>query len=174
VQAPRKVERAAAILRLISLLISTKPTTEQVKNMNYQKLSRIAALATIVALPAGLALNVTVASAGVTRAFNNAIPNIPGKSVIAVVVDYEPGGKTPPHHHAKSAFVTGYVLSGAIRSQVDDGPVQVFKAGESFSEKPGAHHGVSENASTTEPAKLLAIFVVDTADTELTTVEKPQ
>jgi mannose-6-phosphate isomerase-like protein (cupin superfamily) len=83
----------------------------------------------------------------------------------------ERSGKTPPHRHARSAFVTAYVLSGEIRSQVDDGKVQVFKAGESFSEPPGALHRISENASTTEPAKLLAIFVVDSNDTELTTIE---
>jgi len=109
--------------------------------------------------------------ATVSPAFREAIPNIPGKSIIAAVVTYPPGGKTPPHHHARSAFVTGYVLSGEIRSQVDDGKVQVLKAGESFSEPPGALHRISENASATEPAKLLAIFVVDTSDTELTTIE---
>jgi quercetin dioxygenase-like cupin family protein len=107
----------------------------------------------------------------VSPAFREAIPNIPGKSIVAAVVTYPPGGKTPPHHHARSAFVTGYVLSGEIRSQVDDGKVQVFKAGESFSEPPGALHRISENASATEPAKLLAIFIVDTNDTELTTIE---
>jgi quercetin dioxygenase-like cupin family protein len=110
---------------------------------------------------------------GVTTAFHEAIPNIPGKSLIGVVVDYAPGGKTPPHHHARSAFITGYVLSGAIRSQVDGGKPQVFHAGESFFENPGAHHRISENASATEPARLLAIFVVDTSDTELTTIDKP-
>jgi quercetin dioxygenase-like cupin family protein len=64
------------------------------------------------------------------------------------------------------------VLSGAIRSQVDDGPVTVYKAGEHFTETPGAHHRVSENASDTEPAKLLAIFVVDSADNPLTVPDK--
>jgi quercetin dioxygenase-like cupin family protein len=107
----------------------------------------------------------------IAPAFHEAIPNIPGKSLIAIVVSYPPGGKSPPHHHARSAFVTGYVLSGAIRSQVDGGKAQVFNAGESWSEKPGAHHDISENASNTEPAKLLAIFVVDSNDTDLTTVE---
>lgn len=108
----------------------------------------------------------------VAPAFANPIANVPGKSLIAAVVTYPPGGKTPSHAHAKSAFVTGYVLSGAIRSQVDGGPIQVFKAGESWSEQPGARHVVSENASATEPAKLLAIFVVDTGETELTTIDK--
>jgi quercetin dioxygenase-like cupin family protein len=108
----------------------------------------------------------------VTPAFNEAIANIPGKSLIAAAVEYPPGGKSPPHHHAKSAFITGYVLAGAIRSQVDDGPVTVYKAGEHFTETPGAHHRVSENASDTEPAKLLAIFVVDSADNPLTVPDK--
>jgi quercetin dioxygenase-like cupin family protein len=126
-------------------------------------------LAAMTAIPgAGLAQS---PPGTVSPAFREAIPNIPGKSLIAAVVTYPPGGKTPPHHHARSAFVTGYVLSGEIRSQVDDGKVQVFKAGESFSEPPGALHRISENASTTEPAKLLAIFVVDSNDTELTTIE---
>ena len=60
------------------------------------------------------------------------------------------------------------MLEGAIRSQVNDGPVTVYKAGESFSEMPGDRHVVSANASETQPAKLLAVFVVDTNGTELT------
>jgi len=52
---------------------------------------------------------------------------------------------------------------------INDGPVTTYRAGESFSEFPGDRHGVSENASATEPAKLLAVFVVDTSETELTT-----
>jgi quercetin dioxygenase-like cupin family protein len=105
-------------------------------------------------------------------AFQEAIPNIPGKSIIAAVVTYPPGGKTPPHRHARSAFIVGYVLSGSIRSQVDGGEAKVFHAGESFSEAPGANHTISENASATEAAKLLAIFVVDTNDKELTTIDQ--
>jgi quercetin dioxygenase-like cupin family protein len=52
---------------------------------------------------------------------------------------------------------------------VDDGPVKVYHAGESFTEKPGAHHRISENASETEPAKMLAIFVLDTGAAPLST-----
>jgi quercetin dioxygenase-like cupin family protein len=61
------------------------------------------------------------------------------------------------------------VPEGAISSQVNDGPVTTFKAGESFSEMPGDRHAVSANASKTKPAKLLAVFVVDTNETKLTT-----
>jgi quercetin dioxygenase-like cupin family protein len=102
-------------------------------------------------------------------AFNEAIPNIPGKTLTGVVVNYAPGQKSRPHHHAPSAFIMAYVLSGAVRSQVDDGPVTVYHAGESWYEKPGAHHVVSENASDTEPATLLAIFVLDSSEKTLTT-----
>lgn len=104
----------------------------------------------------------------VTPAFQQAIPNIPGKSLVAVVVDYPPAGASPAHVHAKSAFIYGYVVSGAIESQVNDGPKQILSAGESFYEPPGARHPVSRNASKTRPAKLLAVFVVDTGETALT------
>jgi quercetin dioxygenase-like cupin family protein len=62
-----------------------------------------------------------------------------------------------------------YVISGAIRSQVEGEPVRVYHAGETWSEAPGAHHVVSENASATQPAELLAVFLVDTGDGPLTT-----
>jgi len=104
--------------------------------------------------------------------FSHAIPNIPGKSVVAVEVDYAPGGASKPHVHAKSAFIYAYVVSGSIASKVNDGPERVYKAGESFYEEPGSRHPVSRNASKTRPAKLLAVFVVDTDDTNLTTYEQ--
>ena len=105
----------------------------------------------------------------VTPHFSQTIPNIAGKSLIALVVDYTPGGASPSHIHAKSAFIFGYVLSGEIESQVNDGPRRVHRAGESFYEPPGSRHPVSRNASKTKPAKLLAVFVVDTDEKELTT-----
>ena len=108
----------------------------------------------------------------VTPTFQQPITNIPGKSLIAVVVDYAPGAASPPHVHAKSAFIFGYVLSGAIESQVNDESRRIYHAGESFYEAPGAHHVISRNASKTEPAKLLAVFVVDTDDHALTTPDK--
>ncbi|MBT2321878.1 cupin domain-containing protein [Variovorax paradoxus] len=110
----------------------------------------------------------------VTPNFSQPITNIPGKSLIAVLVDYPPGAASLPHVHAKSAFIYGYVISGAIQSQVNDGPRRVYRAGESFHEPPGASHPVSRNASEHEPAKLLAVFVVDTGDKALTTPVKNQ
>src|SRR6266567_7294743 len=88
------------------------------------------------------------------------LPNVPGKSLTAVVVNYAPGGKSGRHHHAGSVFA--YVLSGAIRSENSaTGPGKVYQAGESFFEPPGSEHLVSENASETAPASLLAVFIAD-------------
>ena len=108
-------------------------------------------------------------SSKVTLVYEHALPNVPGKSIKGVLVEYGPGGSSSAHMHAKSAFIYATVLEGAIRSSVNDGPVVTYRAGESFSEMPGDRHAVSENASKTAPAKLLAVFVVDTNEKELTT-----
>jgi quercetin dioxygenase-like cupin family protein len=107
-------------------------------------------------------------NAKVTLVYHHELPNVPGKSVKGVLVEYGPGGYSPGHTHAPSAFIYATVLEGEIRSQINDGPVQTFQAGQSFTELPGDRHLVSANASMTEPAKLLAVFVVDTEQTELT------
>ena len=107
------------------------------------------------------------AGSKVTVVFDDALPNVPGKSMKGVLVEYEPGGSSSAHTHPDSAFIYATVLEGAIRSQVNDGPVTTYRAGESFAELPGDHHSVSANASDSEPAKLLAVFVVDTSETNL-------
>jgi quercetin dioxygenase-like cupin family protein len=121
------------------------------------------------------ALSFTAASAGdrpagkVTVVFDHALPNVPGKSMRGVLVEYGPGGGSPAHTHPKSAFIYATVLEGAIRSSVNGSPEKVYHAGENFYEDPGSRHQVSANASDTEPARLLAVFVLDTEETELTT-----
>jgi quercetin dioxygenase-like cupin family protein len=98
------------------------------------------------------------------------LPNVPGKSLTAILVSYPPGGKSARHHHAGSVYV--HVLSGAVRSENSaTGPAKVYTAGESFFEPPGSEHLISENASTTEPASLLAVFVADDG-AQLTTFDK--
>jgi quercetin dioxygenase-like cupin family protein len=98
------------------------------------------------------------------------LPNVPGKSLTAVVVNYAPGAKSLSHHHAGSVFV--YVLSGEIRSENSaTGPAKIYKTGDTFFEPAGSAHLVSENASATEPASLLAVFVADDG-AKLTTFEK--
>jgi len=108
----------------------------------------------------------------VTLVYEHALPNVPGKSIKGVLVEYGPGGTSSAHTHPKSAFIYATVLEGAIRSSVNDGPVVTYRTGQSFSEMPGDRHSVSANASQTAPAKLLAVFVVDTDEKELTTPSK--
>ena len=103
----------------------------------------------------------------VTVAADEPIPNLPGKRLVSHIVDYPPGASSAAHRHARSAFIYAYVLSGEIRSQVDGEPARVYRAGEAWFESPGAHHRVSANASDTEPARLLAVLIVDAADEQL-------
>lgn len=87
------------------------------------------------------------------------LPNVPGKSIRTVVVDFPPGAYSPRHRHPGS--VTAYVLKGTVRSQLAGGPVGTYTVGQTWFEPPGAVHLFAENASSTEPAEVLAIFVVD-------------
>lgn len=107
-------------------------------------------------------------SESVKPIFERPIPNLPDRKMIAVVVTYPPGARSRPHHHAGSAFIYAYVLSGAIRSAVGAEHERVYRPGESFYEEPGAHHLISENASDTEPASMLAVFIVKADDGPLT------
>jgi quercetin dioxygenase-like cupin family protein len=131
----------------------------------------VAAFSTVSNPKAVSAAEPATPSEGITQAFQHAIANVPGKTLTAVIVDYAPGVKSAPHRHG-SAFVVAYVLSGAIRSKVNNDEEHIFHAGESWTEMPGDHHVVSANASNTEPAKLLAIFVANTGDHELVIWDK--
>lgn len=101
---------------------------------------------------------------------SHAIPDMPGKRVTVVRVTYGPGGFTPPHRHGGT--VTAYITKGQIKSKLNDGPVEIFNVGESFFEPPGTIHYVSANASATEFAELIAVFVADEG-AQLTTLLEP-
>lgn len=87
------------------------------------------------------------------------LPNVPGKSVTTAIVDFPPGAYSPRHRHPGS--VMAYVLKGRLRSQLAGEPVGTYGVGQTWFEPPGAIHLFAENASATEPAELLAIFVAD-------------
>ena len=96
----------------------------------------------------------------VRKLFAGKLANVPGNTLTAEVVEYPTGGKSSVHHHVGSVFA--YVLTGSIRSQNSaTGPARIYKAGESFFEPPGSDHLVSENASASEPASLLAVHVAE-------------
>lgn len=117
----------------------------------------------LILIAAALALATPAAAQTVKPQLSAALPNAPGKRMTVVTVNYAPGEKSGPHHHAGSAFLYARVLSGQIRSQVEgqDAAAKVYGVGEGWTEGPNAHHLVSENASATEPASLLVVFVAD-------------
>jgi quercetin dioxygenase-like cupin family protein len=82
-----------------------------------------------------------------------------------MLVNFPPHGSTPPHRHG-GASVVGYVVQGSLLNKMNDAPVKVLNKGETWYEAPGCHHKVSDNNSETEPATLLATFVVDTKAVE--------
>ena len=92
-----------------------------------------------------------------------ALPRMAGDHLTASVLEvtYPPGGFSSPHSHPCPVLV--YVISGAIRSQMQGGPEKIYKAGETFYEAPNGIHAVSANASATEPAKFVAFFLNDHA-----------
>jgi quercetin dioxygenase-like cupin family protein len=96
-----------------------------------------------------------------TPLLQQALPNVQGRTFTSAIVTFPPGARAAPHRHG-DAFVYAYVLEGTVRSQVDDGPVSTFRQGENWVEQPGAHHVLTENASSTEQARLLVVFVADT------------
>jgi quercetin dioxygenase-like cupin family protein len=123
-------------------------------------------------------LSITSASAAepvpgkVSLVFDRVLPNVPGKSMRGVLVEYAPGAASPAHTHPKTAFIYATVLEGAVRIRIEGEPEKVYKAGENFVEEPGSFHAVSANASDTQPAKLLAVFVLDSSEKELVTPAK--
>jgi quercetin dioxygenase-like cupin family protein len=91
------------------------------------------------------------------QVISQALPGQPERDVTLVEVVYPPGEGSPAHLHANG--VMAFVVSGAIVSQVGNAPEQTYRAGEAWWEPPGAVHRVSRNASATEPATLLAIYI---------------
>ena len=96
----------------------------------------------------------------------HALPHLDGDHVKVTIVEvtYGPGASSPPHSHP--CPVIGYVLAGALRTQVKGEPEAIYKGGQTFYEAPNGVHQVSANASTKRPVKFLAYFVCD-HDTKL-------
>jgi quercetin dioxygenase-like cupin family protein len=96
-----------------------------------------------------------------TPLFEQALPNDAGKTFTSAIVTFPPAARAVPHRHG-DAFVYAYVLEGTVSSQLEGEPAHLYHPGENWSEQPGAHHLATENTSTTEPAKLLVVFVAST------------
>jgi len=116
----------------------------------------LAGSAAALAAPAGAAL---------APMLDKDLPNVPGMHMTAQTVTYAPGQVSGPHRHAPNGFLIAYVLKGSVISQVEGEPKRAYTVGQSWTEGPGAHHVVSGNASATEPASFLVVFVAPKAET---------
>ncbi len=105
----------------------------------------------------------TASAEDIKPLFQQALPNIQGKTFTAVEVDFAPGAKAEPHRHGQ-AFVYAYVLEGSFRSQLAGEPARTYDVGQSWFEPPGADHLLTENLSPSKPARLLVVFVSNTGD----------
>ena len=107
-----------------------------------------------------LAMNVSIVPAQesrVTPLFQTDLNDLPDLEGLMVVVDFPPGVSGTKHRHNAHTFV--YVLEGSVVMQVEGGARAVLSAGQTFYETPDDIHTVGMNASATEPAKILVVFV---------------
>jgi quercetin dioxygenase-like cupin family protein len=95
----------------------------------------------------------------VTPLMSKDLTDFPGKEVVMITVEFPPGGSDPIHRHHAHGFI--YVLEGSVVMQVQGGKEATLMPGQTFYEGPDDVHTVGRNASTTRPAKLLAILVKD-------------
>ena len=85
--------------------------------------------------------------------------NLKGWSVTVVEVSYAPGESSGAHRHP--GITIAYVLEGEVRSKVGNDLEKLYTTGQMFLETPNQVHAVSRNASTTKPARLLAVMLAE-------------
>ena len=97
--------------------------------------------------------------AKVTELMKKELAECPGKEALMITVEYPPGSVDPVHRHNAHGFI--YVLEGSIVMQVRGGKEVTLKPGDTFYEGPNDVHVVGRNASQTQPAKFVVVFVKD-------------
>jgi len=93
----------------------------------------------------------------VTSLMTKALPDLPDKEMMMLVVEYPPGGADPVHRHNAHAFV--YVLEGTVVMQVKGGKEVTLTPGQTFYEGRDDVHLVGRNASRTKPAKFVVVLL---------------
>lgn len=116
----------------------------------------------------GLLLTLTLATFGapvaqaapgpaVTELMTKELGDFPGKEMLAITVEYPPGGADPVHRHDAHVFV--YVLEGAVVMGLRGGKEVTLTQGQTYYEGPDDVHTVSRNASKTKAARFLVVFL---------------
>jgi quercetin dioxygenase-like cupin family protein len=136
----------------------TKPTISR-RHFNVDSLTSLLTAATAMTVGSGAYPPARAASdASIRREVaKQELPGEPPREITLVEVTYPPSGASPPHLHANG--VMAFVVSGTVSSKVGDALEQTFHAGDAWWEPPGAVHRISRNASSIEPATLLAIYI---------------
>ena len=95
----------------------------------------------------------------VTPLMSKDLPELPGKEVLMIAVEYPPGASDPVHRHNAHAYL--YVLEGSVVMQVKGGKETTLTPGQTFYEGPDDIHVVGRNASKTKPAKFTVLLIKD-------------
>ncbi len=111
----------------------------------------------IIACSALLIPSVHAEDAVVTSLMTKPLPEFPGKEGQMILVEYRPGAVDPVHRHDAHAFI--YVLEGTIVMQLKGDKEVTLTPGDTYYEGPDDVHVVGRNASSTQPAKFLVVFI---------------
>ena len=93
----------------------------------------------------------------VTPLMSKDLPDVPGKEMVMIAVEYPPGAVEQVHRHDAHAFL--YVLEGSIIEQVRGGKEVTLTPGQTFYEGPGDVHTVGRNVSKTKPARFVVVLL---------------
>ena len=113
--------------------------------------------AVLAGLACAVASPLAAQQAVVTPLMTKALPDVPGKEALMLMVEYPPGSRDPVHRHNADALV--YVLEGSVVMQVKGGEQVTLTPGQTFYEGPDDVHVVGRNASTSKPARFLVVLV---------------
>jgi quercetin dioxygenase-like cupin family protein len=116
---------------------------------------RIAALVAV--LLGAFGSRLIAQEAVVTPLMTKELADMPGKEALMLMVEYPPGSKDAVHRHNADTFV--YVLEGSIVMQLKGGKPVTLTAGQTFYEGPDDVHVVGRNASSTKPARFVALLL---------------
>jgi quercetin dioxygenase-like cupin family protein len=147
------------------IVMSTQTRTERaVTRRRFNTASFLPLIMSVAATLPAAAHSAPAGSASTRRdVIKHRLPGEPERDITLVEVTYPPGTGSPQHLHANG--VMAFVVSGTITSKVGEGPEQTFNAGDAWWEPEGAIHRVSRNASSTQSATLLAIYVAPASAT---------
>ena len=132
------------------------------------KTTRIVAIALLI-VGSGLALHVTQAQQpGIKRTdLQRHDLSAPGRELIQVRVDFDPGSSFPKHSHPGEEII--YVIEGTLEYEIEGQPAATYKAGDVLFVPAGAIHR-AKNVGSGNGAEL-ATYIVEKGKPLITLVK---